>query len=185
MTDPGTVSARKEKRPPHRHSGIPLLDRMLGSWLIDKVLATRPDESVIVEPDKAGIYAERLGREIASEHALIAARMTWNLSLQGFLFAAFALALKTPSSEGSNAGLEKLVSLLPLAGLFTAVLSVVGMLAAFIRINALKRVWYANAPVFEAYGPRPFSTWYGGAMGRLPAGAIGIALIACWWRLLP
>jgi hypothetical protein len=193
MTNPNPHGVAKGERQPHKHTGT-RLDWILGWWVVDKILATRPDEKVVVEPEKACIYAERLGREIASEHTLVAARMTWNLSLQGFLFAAFALALKNPSSalalrnpssDGSTVRLDELLHLLPMAGLFTAVLSVVGMLAAFIRINALKRIWYANEGVLEAYGPRPFSTWYGGAMGRLPAGAIGVALIACWWQLLP
>jgi hypothetical protein len=151
---------------------------------VDVLLGTRPGNGAEIDGAHAPGYADRLAREIGAEHALVTARMTWTLSLQGFLFTAFALAMNVGATAASDDRLDTLLCVLPIAGLVTAALGLVGMGAAFVRINALKRIWHANSIAFKQTGPQPFSTTLGGFAGRLPPVAISLALIGCWSALL-
>ncbi len=167
-----------------RHTGIRCLDRLLTSRPLDFVLATRRGTKVTIAENKEGEYAERIAKEIAAEHTLVASRMTWNLSFQGFLFAAFALAVSRQSTTDPDPRLDLFLSVLPIAGLVTAALTFVGVVAAFTQINGLKRAWFANEEKLETVGPRPFSHWLGGLIGRLPSIGITGTLIWCWCQLL-
>jgi len=131
-----------------------------------------------------GLYADRLAKEIAAEHALVAARMTWNLSFQGLLFTAMAFALGQQPGGTLPDRLALLIYLLPRLGIAVALLSAVGVLAAYLQINRLKRIWHSRTDEFEAVAPRPFSPGWGSAMGRLPPAGITVALIWCWTALL-
>ncbi|HMG48103.1 MAG TPA: hypothetical protein VK614_11655 [Allosphingosinicella sp.] len=157
----------------------PLAKPASSRW-VNALLGTTP-KNVEIAKGGASDYADRLAREIAAEHALVTARMTWTLSLQGFLFTAFVLAT---NGKADSQDLVMLVGILPFAGLLTAVLGFAGTLAAFARINALKRIWHGHEDEFERHGPRPFSTTFGGLVGRLPPVAISATLIACWFALL-
>jgi hypothetical protein len=133
-----------------------------------------------LQSSDAGPYADRLTREIAAEHALVAARMTWNLSFQGLLFTAMAFALGRPSGAAPDDRLITLIYLLPRLGIAVALLSAVGVLAAYLQVDRLKRLWRVRKDEFEAVAPRPFSPRWGSAMGRLPPAGITVALIWCW-----
>jgi hypothetical protein len=180
-TDDATPAKEEEMTQP-QHTKIGWLNRLLTSRLLDFVLATRRGAKVTITAGKAGEYAERIAKEIVAEHTLVAARMTWNLSFQGFLFAAFALAIGRQATNNPDPRLEIFLGALPVAGLVTAALTFVGVLAAFTQINGLKRAWFANEAELKAVGPRPFSHWFGGFMGRLPSVGITGILIWCWYQ---
>ena len=167
-----------------QHTEFRWLNWLLTSRLLDFFLATRLGPTVKIADSKAGEYAERIAKEIAAEHTLVAARMTWNLSFQGFLFAAFAFAVGRQTTSSPDPRLEIFLGALPVAGLVTAALTFLGVLAAFTQINGLKRAWFANEAALKALGPRPFSHWFGGLIGRLPSVGITGILIWCWCQLL-
>ncbi|HEX8126797.1 MAG TPA: hypothetical protein VF548_14575 [Allosphingosinicella sp.] len=176
------VSLPDKAAPPRLpvHAGPAWLNRLLHSKGVDLLLGSsaRPPGSVV--PNNPEDYAERLTREISTEHGLVAARMTWNLTFQGFLFAAYALG---SSRAGQEPQVALLLRTLPIAGAVTAGLTFIGIVAAWARINGLKRDWYSNQPEFERFRPRPFSHPVGGFFGRVPPFGITFVLLWCWTSL--
>jgi hypothetical protein len=171
------MSAGKEAPGEPFHAGPAWLNRLLVSRLGDSILGTRRGLRRSFEGSAAKEYSEQLTREIATEHGLVAARMTWNLTFQGFLFAAYALGSSRPAQ---NPQVDVLLETVPVAGLVTAGLTLLGIGAAWVRINSLKRSWYANELDFQAFRPRPFSHPLGTLLGRFPPLGITAVLIWCW-----
>jgi len=162
--EPSKLSPESPEQP--EHTGFRFLDRMLTSKVIDFFVATRRGTKIALGSDKRP-YVEQISREISAEQGLVAARMTWNLTFQGFLFAAYALAVsRTPESSGAL--IAPLLETLPWAGIAIAALTFLGIIAAFWQINNLKRCWYGNESELKVIAPRPFSPVLVGLLGRLP-----------------
>jgi hypothetical protein len=189
MTGANGQPPKSDKAPPIRpcHVQSETFNRILTSQFVDFFLATRGRKEVELSADTAVTYAEQLAKEIATEHGLVTTRMTWNLTFQGFLFAAFALAASKPGAkpnEPMSEHVSALMSTLPWAGICTAALTLIGILAAFSQINHLKRAWYGHEGALRAVAPRPFSHWFGGLAGRIPSVGITGVLIGCWISLI-
>ncbi len=84
-----------------------------------------------------------LGSQIAHEEALINHRMTWMLTIQGFLFATLAILAR---SDGSVTGDESrrimsvLFDAIPVLGFLIAFFAFLGMFAAYTSIDHHKKV---------------------------------------------
>lgn len=176
------------------HDSIPILhskhhyiDCFLRTSFADFLLATRGWGETIPPENNNGqhkSFLEFIAKEIAAEHSLVTARMTWNLSFQGFLFAGYALALSRLDSPGKpNLVIENFFDVLAFAGIMTSASCLLGVLAAFTQINALKRLWYKNHEALTKVGPRPFSHWLGGLAGRVPPIVITTVIIIAWVKL--
>jgi len=80
-----------------------------------------------------------LDRQIAHEESLINSRMTWMLTIQGFLFAALALLVKdfVNPSDASNTHLMNITMIksIPVLGAVIALFSFLGIIAAYISID--------------------------------------------------
>lgn len=170
-----------------RHSEYKALDWFLNTPFADFFLATKGWGEVLPPENEKGehkSFLELITKEIAAEHTLVTARMTWNLSFQGFLFAGYGVALgRLGSTEKLNPIVENFFDVLAFAGIMTAASSMLGILAAFTQINALKRLWYKNNEALAKVGPRPFSHWLGGLAGRVPPIAITTVIMVAWFRL--
>lgn len=74
------------------------------------------------------------------EDGLINWRLTWNNTLQGFLFGAWGLFLKGEGAKG-DWRIEAAVVLVPVAGFVISFASVFGILAACNAVDALRKKW--------------------------------------------
>lgn len=165
------------------HSKNQKLNTFLTSAIFDFFFATRPSDKKITS-GKEKEALEFIAKEIAAEHTLITTRMTWNLSFQGFLFAGYALAIGRLDSAAERARvIYNFINVISVAGILTASAALVGILAAFTQINAHKRFWFANHAALQTVGPRPFSHWFGGFLGRIPALVITATIIWAWLSL--
>jgi hypothetical protein len=139
------------------------------------------DESVNLE-GAANRLAELLGKEIEEaqkapepeadidhykifrsyvehEDALINNRLTWTTAIQGFLFAIYSfMGAGWNGNETQNvtqAVRQRLVQDLPKLGIFAAIASYVGVLAAVLAIQTLDRDWKVVLKTFPRKAPLP------------------------------
>lgn len=147
--------------------------------MIETVETDRTESGVSVEDPKA--YRDAIIREIAAENALVMSRMTWNLTFQGFLFAGFGLALGAEPGQAEAAA--RFLEMMPIAGIAAAASAWIGIQAAFVKINELKRLWHQECPVLERHGPQPFSNQLGDFAGRIPSWALAATIIFVWLYL--
>jgi hypothetical protein len=82
---------------------------------------------------------EYLAKQIEREDGLINTRISWLLTFEGFLFAAFGIMSKEPSSIQS-----KILWLIPIAGFSMSFLAMLGINAAISALNNLKKQWEGN-----------------------------------------
>lgn len=116
-----------------------------------------------------------ISQQIAIEQSLRATRMTWNLTFQGFMIAAFALV----AAENMNPARIVLELTICGAGTFVGLGTYLGIWAAQRQSNYLKGLWNDASPY-----PRPFSRGGGALMGRLPTHIICVTIIAMWGALI-
>jgi hypothetical protein len=128
-------------------------------------------------------YAERIALQLKEENEHVTRRTTWNLTLQGFLFAAMAWAAKT-SQAGADDN-EKLVALanwIPVIGIVVAGATIMGVFAAYRQQHYLIQLWKID---FENYHPRPFSEGLLHILGMFTAVAIPCSMFMAWlWMIL-
>jgi len=129
-------------------------------------------------------YYEDLARQIEREDNLINTRMTWLLTLQGFLFTALALIMKV-----DDGGLYFLLMvLLPLTGVILSVFGFYGVWGANIALKELKEIWYER---YEKNGNpekekfiRPFGNNVASKKGGVPSFYLPIILAVVWLLIL-
>jgi hypothetical protein len=180
----GGAGASADIPQPYVHSKNQRLINFLTSSFFDFFFATGPRGEKI----KSGMEKEALefiAKEIAAEQTLITARMTWNLSFQGFLIAGYAVAIGQLDDKAAEQAkvIYNFINVIPFAGILTASAALVGILAAFMQINVHKRFWFANHVALQEVGPRPFSHWFGELLGRIPALVITATIIWAWLSL--
>lgn len=107
---------------------------------------------------------------IRHEEGLINARLTWMLTFQGFLFAAVSL-----SSSGTRAAI---VDVVPIVGMGVALLSLLGVIAAYGTIDMVRRS--SSGPTF---GGTRWRKWFGRANSMGIPVIVTIAWAALWVRL--
>lgn len=133
-----------------------------------------PNHAEIAELDKKHEY---IAHQISREDNLVNVRMTWNIQLNGFLFAALALAVnETPTNfQGVFA------VLLPSIGIATTLSGVLGVYAAGAQLKLLKEIWLAGQ---YADRPRPFGDALTHGLGQAAAYLPLLALLVAWAALL-
>jgi hypothetical protein len=106
------------------------------------------------------------------EHELIHRRLTWLLSSQSILFAAYGIALGTAESGAANLFL----TVTAMSGTVIASLILIGVVAG---ILAKVAVWQDSKE--KQFGVRTWTTW----LGLLPDFALPIVFALAWISLLP
>ena len=126
----------------------------------------------------------RIGKEVAEqlwrEQQLTNCRMTWNLTFQSFMLAAFVV---TFAQKIYPVWALSLRLCLCLAGLFVAMVTRSSVNASHDQRDYLKLVWKNLYPVKDFFGyPRPFADAQASVMGRRAPSKILLTLI-CLWRV--
>jgi len=139
--------------------------------------------------------ATAIGEQIWREQSLVANRMTWNLTFQGFMIAGFALIATADFSTPDRMTLELVVAA---AGVIVALATLAGVYAAHRQSSYLKKCWVAQftPPPTDAEGesgqdaagepreheflPRPFSDSTGSRLGRIAPRTICVTVAIMW-----
>ena len=117
---------------------------------------------------------------VKHEEELIHRRLTWLLTLQGFLFAAIVLSVKAESSpvnQASSTGLASTLQwLIPAVGFFSALVTFLGVLAAYCHITFTRKELDKYYKERTKFGSLKWSQWVGrgNSMGLL------VILMAAW-----
>lgn len=80
-------------------------------------------------------------QQIEYEQGLISNRISWMLTFQGFLFGAMALVASDSSAQAVRITFK---SVLPLLGILTSSLAILGIYASCLTIDAVRRRWRAH-----------------------------------------
>jgi hypothetical protein len=128
---------------------------------------------------------------IKHEDELIHQRLSWNLTLQGFLFTAYGLTFSMLSNPGGDptvkAHLHFIHCVFPVVGGLVALLSLLSILAAQNSLNGLREEWLKHIdkesvemlPGLTGAGRSFANTW-----GKMPQIGIPIVIVAAWCALL-
>ncbi len=126
-----------------------------------------------------------LGKQIAHEEALINHRMTWMLTIQGFLFATLALLAKSDSTtigEESQRIMNVLLDAIPVLGFLIAFFAFLGMYAAYTSIDHHKKV--SGKEVDKNY---PGGNVMASVLGRIVSMSIPGTIASTWlyfsWKI--
>ncbi len=125
---------------------------------------------------EAGNVAAAIASELAAERELVATRLNWNLTFQGFMIASYALVATAEASDPARNTIQLAITT---SGFVVAAATLAGVLAASRQSDYLKRHWIKIMGEDSIY-PRPFSTSKGSWLGRLPPRVICGCLMAMW-----
>lgn len=131
------------------------------------------------EHDKVEI-AKAIGAQIGVEQSLVASRLNWNLTFQGFMIASYALVATAATTAPSR---DLIQNIIIAAGVVVSLATLLGILASRGQSSYLKKFWMEEG--IDASGfPRPFSQSGGSFLGRIPPILICVTIIAMWLALL-
>lgn len=148
--------------------------------LVEWLVGHRPQQDVAVDSNHAKDLAASISSAIAAENKHVENRFQWNLGLQGFLFASYAIAVgKEKPSELVN----KFADIVALVGLTSASVTFIGVGAAYLAINRLKSQWLGGCQQLDPISARPFSEPWPSLIGRLPSTVITAIIFYAWFRL--
>jgi hypothetical protein len=142
--------------------------------------------------DKKLAIANAIAEQISREQNLVSNRMTWNLTFQGFMIAAFALVAAAELTQPAKILLEVAISV---AGAVVATVTISGVAAAQKQSDYLKAEFrhhfMAISPTTgkeetlpDFPYPRPFSVRQGSEKARNTSKVILIVLAVMWCVLL-
>lgn len=139
--------------------------------------------------------ASFISDQIWREQELTAHRMSWNLTFQGFMVAAFALIATSDFSAPSRLAMEVMISF---AGIAVAVSTLFGVYASQRQRGSLRAHWTS---LFGEYDPEkvkrlmpgsayrsfllppPFSARTGSMLGRIAPWVTGLVIVLMWFAL--
>jgi hypothetical protein len=130
--------------------------------------------------DRKFEMARAVAEQIHVEQSLVATRMTWNLTFQGFMIASYALIAAAETSEPTKIWVQIIICL---AGFVVAGSTWAGVNAASRQSSFLKAHWSENELDASGY-PRPFSIEGGARLGRLPPRIICFTIGTMWFLLV-
>lgn len=125
---------------------------------------------------EAAQVAAAVADQLAAERELVASRLNWNLTFQGFMIASYALVATADASEPAR---QVIQSAITMSGLVVAGATLAGVRAASRQSDYLKQHWF-KVMGEDSIFPRPFSVSTGSRLGRLPPRVICGALMAMW-----
>lgn len=127
------------------------------------------------EPLTLKDYYNYTARQVNREQALVHNRLSWMLTFEGFLFAALAITANVSNDAETRSNLKYTI---PVIGFVVALLTAVGVSAAYISIHQLKRSW-ANKNGSEHF-PRAYGDCLTSALGRTTGYGIPLAMMLTW-----
>jgi hypothetical protein len=132
--------------------------------------------------DAAGIAAAISGA-ITSENKHIELRFQWNLGLQGFLFASYAIAIGQSASAANKQIIKGFADTIATVGMLSCGITVFGLYAAYRAINEQKMIWLSNEEELNKNSSAPFSEIWPSFIGRIPSIGITLTILWAWTRL--
>jgi hypothetical protein len=152
-----------------------------------KLLVETPEISDPVE--LYGVYREY----VKHEDELINRRQSWNLTLQGFLFAAYGVILQVATNPKSDPSVivhfKQLVYVFPALGALVGIQVLVSIYAAQAAIGGLKKQWKTISRRINCSSRELFPELTGGSrrsanmLGKIPQlGIPGVIFIA--WMVI-
>lgn len=150
-------------------------------WVVGHSTTTDREIFPVVEVN-AESQAQSISAGIASENKHIENRVQWNLALQGFLYASYAIAVsaeKTPYEVR-----KQFVTIISSVGLSSCLITALGIYAAYRSINIYKKIWLSHYKVLILKSAPPFSHPLPSLLGRLPATLMVLVLGVAWFFLV-
>lgn len=138
--------------------------------------AAKADESQAALPGGLDIhqYYEFFINQEQLETTNINSRLSWGLTVQGFLFAALALIAR----EDHTRVVSALRVALPLVGIVTALATLCGTVAGLAALSQLEHDWLTNVP--DSLFPRPFASGPAQLLGGIPGVAVPAVILLAW-----
>lgn len=132
------------------------------------------------DPDVKKLQYDIIANQINREDELISKRLTWTLTINGFLFA--ALGFLAGKNQPHQAILELFQIALPLTGIAISVAGLLGVVAAYIQIQYLTEQWVS---LDDPRWVRPFGDKkHAFVLGFIPCISPPVVLIVVWTGLL-
>lgn len=91
-----------------------------------------------MDENQQGQVAAAVAAQIQAEQQLVAARLNWNLTFQGFMIASYALVA---TADGSAPARQFIHGTITVAGFFVAAATLAGIVASSRQSNYLKEHW--------------------------------------------
>jgi hypothetical protein len=133
---------------------------------------TLNNETEEAKPDQNTAYS-KLSKQISHEENLINNRLMWMLTFQGFLFASIALL---GDNQIDSALRILLQCLIPAIGTIIAILTLLGVIGAYISIDNQRRDWNP----YLMHGPQPGGKKSAKWLGRIASGGTPLIMIVAW-----
>ncbi len=124
--------------------------------------------------------AKAVAEQIGVEQAVVANRLSWNLTFQGFMIASYALVATSAFTEPSRTWIHLIIIV---AGILVSVSTFIGVWASRLQSSQLKRHWDEQNLDISGY-PRPFAEPLPSLLGRIPPFLICFTISAMWIALL-
>jgi hypothetical protein len=119
-------------------------------------------------------YYEYLSHQIGREDSLVNNRLTWLLTTQGLLFAAFALVLE---KDGAQLLKNELIKVLPLVGIVLSILCLLGVVGAIVTIRGLQKRW---RKLDYDFAPPPCGVGCAWGFGFIPSLGLPLSFLYAW-----
>jgi len=131
-------------------------------------------------PDEKKLCYDAISTQIAREDDLAGKRLTWIITINGFLFAALGFLAGGVKPDPAILSLFKFV--LPVTGIAISVAGFFGVVAAYIQIHYLTKQWEI---LNDCRWPRPFGDKrHSFLLGIIPSMFPPIVLLIVWIGLL-
>ena len=148
-------------------------------------------------PEEESSFAAALQSQMKVENDHIFARLGWILAANGFLFAAYGIALNSKDSMNVCAhdpftfaslafpasGVVSFKRAVSTAGVIVAAASLIGVWGAYKAINEIKRKWIRQFGMYSRFS-YPFSLPGPSLRGRIPPIFISALMLTIWMYLL-
>jgi len=151
------------------------------NWIVDRIVGDRQDAKYTLSKiDNPVEYSRSIFEQISVEHKHVENRFQWNLGLQGFLFASYAIAISESMEITAATAFADIVSRV---GMTASAITLLGIVVAYSALNRKKVIWLSNKEALKSVATEPFSGRWTSLLGRVPSVGITVTIMVAWFFL--
>jgi hypothetical protein len=128
----------------------------------------------MTDPDDKKLIHDAIAYQITREDELAGKRLTWIITINGFLFAALGFV------AGKDSAGTAILALLALTGIAVSLAGLMGVIAAYIQLRYLTQRWELLV-VDDRQWPRPYGNKRHSFLLGIPASFLPPLILAAAW----